>query len=199
MHSRSSLVSPKPTEKKGPTPKPARSWGPRGGSTALLRGAARREPGCCCGAAGDGRAGDAPRGPRGGVTVKVLPPWLCVSWPWEVRSTEGRNPPCRRERGRTIYSCAGGGSGSFSREQARMNLVLGAFLHPRGFKNHARKKVQTNLKTSAARGRRSVASAAAPPAPTRARLPPGEPARGPPSHGPARMRPREYFCYCCFG
>lgn len=32
-----------------------------------------------------------------------------------------------------------GGTGRFSREKGRMNLVLGAFLHPRGLKKHTHK------------------------------------------------------------
>lgn len=195
VHTRSGLVSPKPSEERGPTPKPALGSGPHG-VVAPRRAAPRREPGDGTASAGRARAcGSVPGVPRKGFALPPPHPWLCVLWPWEARRTEGRNPPCRRERGRTIYSCAGeGGTGRFSREKSENESCAGGLPAPEGIKHHQplkkkkKKILRTNLKPTAGRILRSLAPAAAPPAPTRGRLPPlALVATVPPGSGPGDL------------
>lgn len=119
------------------------AWGHRAGSPAAGRRGRHRL----------GRPGPAVRlGARRAPTRFCRPPlhpWPCVLWPWEARRTERRNPACRRERGRTSYSCAGeGGTGRSSREKSENEPCAGGLPAPEGIKHHQplQKKKPTNQK-----------------------------------------------------
>lgn len=123
MHSRSGSVSPESAEKEA---LPLRR--PRDCSSAA-------EPGC--GRSGPGMRRRALPAP-GAVTAKLCPPPAAVS-----AVTVGRE----EYRGKKSSLCPGerkgdlfvrrGGTGHSSREKTRVNLVLGAFQHPRGLQKRA--------------------------------------------------------------
>lgn len=125
VHSRSSSVSLEPAGKEARPLKAALGPGPRGCGSAAEPRCGRPGPGTC------------PACPRG-CHRKALP------LPAAVRAvtvgSEGyrgeKSSLLPGERKDDLFPCSVFLTGYFSREKARVNVVLGAFQHPRGLQKH---------------------------------------------------------------